>query len=213
MSEQRSPVTARQIRQRFAGSVIPTDPTQGELPPGAERLPARWLEAMTGPLVAAAVLIPVIERPNGLQILFTERSADLNNHPGQVSFPGGRLESGDADIVHTALRETHEEVGIRPDQVEILGFLSPTITVTCYAVTPIVGFVDPAATLTLDPTEVESAFEVPLEFLLNETNQENSEREFAGCMVPVSSFYYGGHKIWGATAGMMIAFRNDLLGI
>ena len=211
MRDRTSVVTTEQIRKRFSATQAPSDPAKAELPPGAERLPAEFLAEMAGPLIVAAVLIPLIQRPDGIRVLFTERSADLKSHAGQVSFPGGRKEPGDGDVVETALRETWEEVGIRPEQVEILGFLGPTTTVTKYAVTPVVGLVDPDFDLKIDPVEVQSAFEVPLDFLLDRENQETAEREFAGRMIPMTSFYFGRQRIWGATAGMVISFREALL--
>lgn len=210
MREQKPAVTAEQIRQRFAKTRIPEDPANAELPVGAERLPREFLEEMMGPLIVAAVLIPLIQRPEGIRVLFTERSADLKSHAGQISFPGGRQEPDDDDVVATALRETWEEVGILPEQVDVLGFLGPTTTVTKYAVTPVVGLIDPDFELRLDPVEVASAFEVPLEFLLDRANQELAEREFAGRTIPMTSFYFQQHRIWGATAGMVIAFREAL---
>jgi 8-oxo-dGTP pyrophosphatase MutT (NUDIX family) len=161
-------------------------------------------------LTPAGVLIPLIERGASLSVLLTERSADLTHHPGQVSFPGGRMEKADLNIQATALRETHEEVGIHPDSVEVCGYLEPTATGTGYAVTPVVGFVDPGFELVLDAMEVQSAFEVPLEFLMDERNQENSHRVWKGNNVPVITFHHDGYKIWGATAGMLVALRHLL---
>ena len=115
----------------------------------------------------AGVLIPVIDRREGLSVLLTQRSATLKHHAGQVSFPGGRMEAQDSDVVETALREAREEVGIRPESVAVIGYLPPMPTVTGYAVTAVVGLVTEEVTLQLDPTEVEYAFEVPLAFLLD----------------------------------------------
>jgi len=121
------------------------------------------------------------------------------------------MESADADITETALRETHEEVGIRPEQVDIAGYLHPMLTVTGYAVTPIVGLISPSISLTLDHSEVEHAFEVPLSFLLDESNQQLSEREVHGVAVPIVEFNYASMRIWGATANMLVALRQLLL--
>ena len=166
---------------------------------------------LTRDLAAAAVLIPIIQRQESLSVLLTERSPDLKHHAGQISFPGGRMDPDDADICATALRETQEEVGIDPADVEIVGYLDPNPTVTGYAVTPVVALVELRRELSIDPVEVKSAFEVPLPFLLDEDNQEYSEREFEGVMVPIAEFNYGQYRIWGATAGMLIEFRNVIL--
>ncbi|MFT5501255.1 MAG: 8-oxo-dGTP pyrophosphatase MutT (NUDIX family) [Woeseiaceae bacterium] len=205
--------TAAEIRRLFASTRIPDDPADAALPDGASRLPGSVLAQMNGNLTPAGVLVPLLERHAGLTVLLTERSPNLKHHAGQVSFPGGRMEAADADIRITALRETHEEVGIHPDHVDIVGYLPATATVTSFAVTPVVGFVDPAVQLVIDPVEVKTAFEVPLAFLMDEANQETAEREFAGRMIPMTSFYYADQRIWGATASMLVTLRKMLLNL
>ena len=199
-------ITATEIRQRFAGTAMPQDPLDVVVPP--PRWPRALQDMLTRNLAAAAVLIPIIQRKESLSVLLTERSPDLKHHAGQISFPGGRMDPDDADICATALRETQEEVGIDPADVEIVGYLAPNPTVTGYAVTPVVALVELRRELIIDPVEVKSAFEVPLPFLLDEDNQEYSEREFEGVMVPIAEFNYGQYRIWGATAAMLIEFRN-----
>ena len=140
----------------------------------------------------------------------TRRSTELKHHAGQVSFPGGRMDPDDRDIRHTALRETEEEVGIPPDRVDVAGYLTPMPTITGYAVTPVVGLLGGELRLTLDPTEVDVAFEVPLPFLLDPGNERAGERLIDGVPVPIVEFRYGGHRIWGATASMVVAFREFL---
>lgn len=120
------------------------------------------------------------------------------------------MEDHDADITATALREAHEEVGIQPHEVDIAGFLLPTPTVTGFAVTPVVGFVRESFELRVDPAEVEKAFEVPLDFLMDWRNEEHSERDFQGTTIPVVTFHYERHRIWGATASMLVALRQLL---
>lgn len=158
-------VTAGHIRTRMAGTQLPVNPLDVVMPPGSNSWPAGLRRKMCEDLKPAGVLIPIVEHADRLSVLLTQRSAALKHHAGQVSFPGGRMESVDADITETALRETHEEVGIRPEQVDVAGFLPPMLTVTGYAVTPIVGLLAPGISLTLDEREVELAFEVPLSFL------------------------------------------------
>ncbi len=202
-------ITASEIRQRFAGTAMPEDPLDVVIPP--PRWPVALQRKLTSDLLAAAVLIPIITREASLSVLLTERSPDLKHHAGQISFPGGRMDAADRDIRATALRETQEEVGIDPANVEIIGYLDPNPTVTGYAVTPVVALVDLQQELVIDPLEVKSAFEVPLPFLLDEDNQQSAEREFEGVMVPIAEFNFGQYRIWGATASMLIQFRMFLV--
>lgn len=211
MPDQSGKITAATIRRRFADTRLPNNPLAAEFPDGAHAWPEKMQERMRGNLTAAGVLIPIIERGHELTVLLTERSPDLKHHAGQVSFPGGRMETGDADIRMTALRETHEEVGIHPEHVEVAGFLNTTATVTGYAITPVVGFVTPEIDLTIDPVEVKTAFEVPLEFLLDEANQEHSLREWEGTQLRTTSFHYANQRIWGATAGILLTLRQHIL--
>ncbi len=159
----------------------------------------------------AGVLIPVMQRSTELSLLLTQRSAELKHHAGQVSFPGGRMEEHDQDVRFTALRETHEEVGIEPHHVSVIGFLGAMPTLTGYAVTPVVGLVSDTADLVIDHTEVEYAFEVPLEFVLDEGNDRLVEREFYGRRFSMVEFHYEGERIWGATAQMLLTFRKYLI--
>jgi len=196
------------LRERLAGTRLPEDPTDVVLPPGSERWPAELRVQLTTALTPAGVLIPVFERSGALSVLLTQRSADLKHHAGQVSFPGGRMETGDRDIAHTALRETHEEVGIRPEEVTVIGYLDPMPTVTGYAVTPVVGLVAGQAEINVDRTEVEYAFEVPLTFFVDERNEMTAERDIGGRKVPIIEFRYDGQRIWGATAHMLVELRK-----
>lgn len=204
-------LTAATLGQRLAGTRVPDDPTAVVFPPGSEDWPAEMRAALSASLKPAGVLIPVVDdEPGGLSVLLTKRSAELKHHAGQVAFPGGRMEAEDADILATALRETHEEVGIAPSAVDILGVLPPMPTVTGYAVTPVVGLVAAGLALRLDTSEVELAFEVPLEFLLDKRNAIAAERNFNGRKVPIVEFRYEGHRIWGATAHMLVVLREKI---
>ena len=153
---------------------------------------------------AAAVLIPVVAHPSGLSVLFTQRTTSLKSHAGQVSFPGGRAEPGDASAEFTALREAQEEIGLAPDRVELLGRLPDYRTRTGFRVTPVIGVLAPPLELAPDPREVDSVFEVPLDFLLDPRNRERRTREFQGMTVGFYVYEYQGHVIWGATAGMLV---------
>ncbi len=204
------PLTTILLGERLAGTRLPEDPTDVVLPPGSERWPADMRKQLTTGLTPAGVLIPVFERDGTLTVLLTQRSADLQHHAGQISFPGGRMETGDRDIAHTALRETHEEVGIRPEEVSVIGYLDPMPTVTGYAVTPVVGLVAGQAEVSVDHTEVEYAFEVPLTFFVDERNEMASERDIRGTRVPIIEFQYDGQRIWGATAHILVELRKIL---
>lgn len=204
-------LTAALLQERLADTRAPEDPSDVVMPPGSERWPAFMRERVARSLSPAGVLIPVFERVAGLSVLLTQRSAELKHHAGQVSFPGGRMEEHDRDVVQTALREAHEEVGIPPEAVAVVGYLPPMPTVTGYAVTPVVGLVTDEVRLRIDRTEVEYAFEVPLAFLLDHRNARALEREYQGRRIPTVEFHYEGERIWGATAHMLIELSKILL--
>ncbi len=203
--------TAVRLQERLANTRAPEDPVDVVLPPGSERWAAVMHERITRTLCPAGVLIPVIERVAGLSVLLTQRSAELKHHAGQVSFPGGRMEEHDADVVQTALRETHEEVGIPPQAIDVIGYLPPMPTVTGYAVTPVVGLVRADVAVRIDRTEVEYAFEVPLAFLLDRRNERALERVYEGRRIPTVEFHYEGERIWGATAHILVELRRILI--
>src|SRR5438477_9842324 len=153
---------------------------------------------------SAAVLVPVVKRKHGLTVLFTRRTAHLNDHAGQISFPGGRSEPGDADAAETALREAAEEIGLAAAQVEVLGDLPEYVTVTGYRVTPVVGLVTPPLDLRPDPFEVAEIFEVPLAFLLEPANHLRNSVTQEGKLRRYYAMPYRNYYIWGATAGMLM---------
>jgi 8-oxo-dGTP pyrophosphatase MutT (NUDIX family) len=163
--------------------------------------------------VAAAVLVPIIDRPDGLSVLFTLRTSHLKKHSGQVSFPGGRAEAGDASAEFTALRESEEEIGLKSDKVEVLARLPDYFTRnTGYRVTPVIGLLTPPFELAPDPNEVEDIFEVPLDFLLDPRNHRRATREFNGRTVEFWEMPYRDRYIWGATAGMVVNLYRFLAG-
>jgi 8-oxo-dGTP pyrophosphatase MutT (NUDIX family) len=180
---------------------------------------APWRDTHADPRVAA-VLVPLVVREHGLTVLLTQRADHLNDHAGQVSFPGGRHEPFDDDATATALRETQEEVGLAPSRVEILGALPDYLTGTGFCVSPVIGLVHPPFSLKMDTLEVAEVFEVPLAFLMNPANHEErifryegGERRFFAMPYPregmVDSDGQGAgtpgthHFIWGATAAML----------
>lgn len=156
---------------------------------------------------AAAVLIGLVERDEGLQVLLTRRTEHLRDHAGQISFPGGRAEPGDAGPQATALREAREEIGLDPGRVEVLGQLPDYTTVTHYIVTPVVGLVHPPLDLVLDRFEVAEAFEVPLSFLMTPAHHRRHVFSFDGGQRQFLSMPWAGtarnYFIWGATAAML----------
>jgi len=158
----------------------------------------------------AAVLSPIIKRAGGWSMLFTERAKETPAHPGQISFPGGRVQASDANAVETALRETSEEIGLERRFIEPVGAWDRYDTITGYRVTPIVGLVEPGFDLMLDPREVASVFEAPLDFLMDPANHQKRQAEFHGRQRLYWAMPYEGHFIWGATAGMIRALYERL---
>lgn len=143
-------------------------------------------------------------------MLLTQRASHLKNHAGQISFPGGRIEPTDLNPVEAALRETQEEIGLSREHITFVGYLEPQLVLSGYWVTPVVAFVQPGFELQLDRREVDSAFEVPLTHILDPVNHRARERQLGAVTVQVYDIPYQGHHIWGATAGMLMAFYRLL---
>ncbi len=154
-------------------------------------------------LTAAAVLVPLIDRPEGMTVLLTKRTDHLHDHAGQVSFPGGRVDPGDSDAAAAALREAEEEVGLARHKVDLVGQLDVYVTRTGFEVTPWVGLVMPPFELRLDAFEVAEAFEVPLAFFLDPANRRRESRVWQGQERFFYVYPWPGYHIWGATAGML----------
>jgi len=184
---------------------MPLAPTRGDydLNPAAR-------PATPAALMAAAVLIPIVQRAEPT-ILFTARSPKLTHHPGQVSFPGGRREASDTTLTATALREMEEEIGITPEFVTVAGYLEPYETITAFAVLPVVGLVSGDFTLTIDAREVDDVFEVPVSVLFDPASLQEERLAFNGQTRRVYAFRYGPHRIWGATAAILVNLREQLL--
>ena len=183
-----------QIRSVLAGASDSS--SDFDLNPGTESLAA-------GPLVDAAVLAPLIERPAGLNFILTERAADLAHHAGQIAFPGGRAAPGDSGPADTALRESHEEIGLRPDQVEILGPCPCHRTTTGFRVYPFVAAVKAEFRPVLQQEEVARVFEVPFEFLTDPANFRIESAVWKGAKRRYYAVPYQTHYIWGATAAIL----------
>ena len=155
------------------------------------------------PLRRAAVLVPLVEHAEGLQVLLTKRSDRLADHAGQISFPGGRIEPEDRDAEAAALRETSEEIGLPATSIRLIGRLDTYLVRTGFRVYPVVGLVLPPLELRLDRNEVDEAFEVPLSFFLRPGAKQRHSRMFRGKERHFFAYPYGRYYIWGATAGML----------
>lgn len=156
----------------------------------------------------AAVLVPVINYENDAQVLLTRRPEDMPSHPGQVAFPGGKVEKSDENIIAAALREAEEEIGLDPSLVDIVGYLDTYQTGSGFRITPVVGLVHADYKLTLDKREVDEAFEVPLRFLMTAANHQKHARIWQGKNRAYYAMPYGDKFIWGATAGMLKNFYD-----
>jgi len=154
------------------------------------------------PFRAAAVLVPVVAREVPA-FLLTQRSSGLASHSGQVAFPGGRIDEGDADPAAAAMRESEEEIGLRREFVSPLGYLDPYLSGTGFRIVPVVALVKPGFSLALNPREVTDAFEVPLDFLMSPDNHARHSSEWQGVTRSYYAMPYGGRYIWGVTAGII----------
>lgn len=208
------PIAARPLRTRIERLLRDTVPGRDPEFPYAAQFTPEQIELMRKLFPAeparAAVLVPLVERPTGLQVLLTQRASHLKNHPGQISFPGGRIEAVDAGPWEAALRETQEEIGLDPRFITRAGYLQDHLVISGFRVTPAVAFVRPGFNLQLDETEVENVFEVPLEFVLDVRNHRPRDRSIAGHAVITHEIPYEGRQIWGATASMLITFARLL---
>jgi 8-oxo-dGTP pyrophosphatase MutT (NUDIX family) len=194
-----SELDIRERARRGLLQVVPLLPTRGDddmndtapmIPEGIAPKPA-------------AVLVPIVLRGTEPTVLLTQRTAHLSSHAGQVAFPGGRIDAGDADAVDAALREAEEETGLARNFVEPLGFLDTYMTVTAYHVVPVVALVRPGFVITPQANEVSAVFEVPLRFLMTPENHEKHSREWQGKLRYYYAMPYENRYIWGATAGMI----------
>lgn len=178
------------------------DPTQTAVRGDLDLDPLLWEQMDVQPLRPAAVLIPVVDRPEP-GVIFTQRTPHLPNHAGQIAFPGGSIDASDDSPVAAALREAQEEVGLDPGLVEPIGYLDLYLTFSGYRILPLVGRVSANYALTLNAHEVEDAFEVPLAFLMDAENHALHSREWKGLMRRFYAMPYGDRYIWGVTAGIL----------
>lgn len=160
----------------------------------------------------AAVLVPLVERPRGTQVLFTQRTSHLHDHAGQICFPGGRVEPGDRDRADTALRETEEEIGLPRSAIEVLGALPDYEMQSGFRIAPVIGWIRPPYATQPDPFEVQDIFEVPLAHFLVPENYQRRRYVLEGLDRRYLAIPYGGRYIWGATAGMLYTLFQLLRG-
>lgn len=195
-------VTLAEVRAALAGSRpgMAHEERLGGLPP---ELTSKYRSFLPANPTPAAVLVPLVAHPDGLTVLLTERAADLRNHPGQISFPGGRFEPGE-DALAAALRETEEEIGLAREHVDVVGYLPDHLIISGYRVTPVVAAIPPGLPLRMDPDEVAGTFEVPLSFVMDPANLRSRIRTFGEDQVEVYDLPFGPKNIWGATAGMLL---------
>lgn len=200
----------RLIEERLKDSRPPTDP-HSAVPAGfSAEVAAAVRQYFPAAPAAAAVLVPLVDHEDGLTVLLTQRASHLKNHGGQISFPGGRIESSDEGPLAAALRETEEEIGLSREHITFAGYLEPHLVLSGYWVTPVVGFVQPGFALHLDRSEVDATFEVPLLHILDAANHQSRERMLGTTRVRVYDIPYGEYRIWGATAGMLMSLYKLL---
>ena len=161
-------------------------------------------------LIRAGVLVPLFTQEDELHVILTQRTETVEHHKGQVSFPGGVMDSADETIVDTALREAEEEIGLMRNTVEVLGIFNDFRTPSGFCITPVVGFLTLVPSFVLNKTEVSEIFDVPLSFFLDFRNERIEQRAFSGKIINVYLYRYGNHEIWGTTAEMLLAFLYAL---
>jgi 8-oxo-dGTP pyrophosphatase MutT (NUDIX family) len=199
------------VKSRFAGTLPPADPVAEAAARLRPLFPVDvWLAAR--PSRPAGVLVGLVDRPGEPGILLTRRTDSLADHAGQIAFPGGRIEAEDAGPAAAALRETAEETGIGPGFIEVVGYLPAHLTLTGFAVIPVVAVLRPDFLLRPDPKEVAEVFELPLEVLMDESRHEREWREVSGRRLELPVFHHQGRRIWGATAMMLADFHRCLKG-
>jgi len=172
-----------------------------------------WMpdEPFSRPPVPAAVLLALVERPDGLTVLYTERAATLRNHSGQVAFPGGKIDADDVDAVAAAYREANEEVALEPGEARLLGYLPNYFTGTNYLITPVVARVRPSRPFRPNPGEVDDVFEVPLSLLMRGASYRTLRIKRKGVEHTSWQIDYEGHLIWGITANLTRHFYERAL--
>ena len=201
---------AARVERHLATDALDVD----VVPPFGDQSLNEWLVApeVLRKARAAAVLLGLVPRPDGVTVILTQRTADLRDHGGQIAFPGGKIDPGDATPAAAACREAGEEIGLAPDRIAVLGYLGAYLTRTGFRIVPVVARVDPPFALRLNPAEVVEAFEVPLAFLMEPANHRLAQREWLGTMRHFYAIEFGDRLIWGVTAGILRVLYERLYG-
>jgi 8-oxo-dGTP pyrophosphatase MutT (NUDIX family) len=192
------------ILRRFEGTQPHHEPTDWRLLSVDAERGRRLQQQIPANPVAAAVLVPLVDRPEGLTVLLTQRASQMAQHAAQVSFPGGRLEESDPDVAHAALREAQEEIGLDPGHVRVFGYLPDHLVISGFRVTPVLSLVTPPFSLELNPAEVAEAFEVPVSHIFDSKNHKARLRRVGDEDMLLFDLPWNEHNIWGATAGMLM---------
>jgi 8-oxo-dGTP pyrophosphatase MutT (NUDIX family) len=206
------------IRQRARANLAQTatagmlDDYYGAVTGDFDLNPAVERKADPAAFTPAAVLVPITSHGGTTGIVLTQRSHELPTHAGQISFPGGKIDPSDKDPLDTALRETHEEIGLERSFVEVLGFLDPYETGTGYRILPVIGAVRSGFRLVPEPGEVDEIFDVPFSFLMSPENHKRHTKTFSGIKRHFHAMPYGERYIWGATAGIIKNLYHRLYG-
>ena len=205
MSASRGEADLREsILRRFAGTqpqheladwrLLGVDPARGQ----------RLERHLPGEPVPAAVLVALVDRPEGLTVLLTQRASQLARHAAQISFPGGRLDPDDADAASAALREAREEIGLDTARARVFGYLPDHLVISGFRVTPVLALVTPPISLEPNPAEVDTIFEVPVSHIFDRRNHQARMRRVGEEDMLLFDIPWQGHNIWGATAGMLL---------
>jgi 8-oxo-dGTP pyrophosphatase MutT (NUDIX family) len=162
-------------------------------------------------LCPAGVLVLLFEKNGELHVLLTRRTDKVENHKGQISFPGGIKNEQDSNIIETALRETEEEIGLSRNDIKVFGLLNDLPTISGFCITPVVAFLLTVPSFSINQAEVSDIFDVPLSFFLDTKNERSEQHKHSGKIIDVYFYYYGQYEIWGATAAILRSFLHDLI--
>jgi 8-oxo-dGTP pyrophosphatase MutT (NUDIX family) len=205
-----APDLRSRILQRFSGTEPQHELADWRLLGAGSERTRRLQKFFPDNPVPAAVLFPLVDRPEGLTVLLTQRASQLAHHAAQISFPGGRLEATDASVADAALRETHEEIGLDAGRVQVFGYLPDHLVISGFRVTPVLGLIAPPFSLQLNSAEVAGVFEVPLTHVLDSANHKARMRRVGDEELLLYDIPWEGQNIWGATAGMLLTFARML---
>lgn len=201
--------SADDIRSRVAGGALRSDTEAVGDHTFNPEIIGKFMEIERRP---AAVLIPIVRHEPGATVLFTQRTDNLSSHPGQVAFPGGKIDETDISAEAAAMREAEEEIGLRAQDVEIIGRAPEYLTGSGFHIAPVLGLVERDARFTLNEYEVSDIFEVPLAFLMDPANHSTGSRVWKGVRRTYYEMHYEGRYIWGVTAGMVRILYERLYG-